>query len=172
MFNIKYLSLLLVCFLILPVNAWAVNDDTVELCRKSIFETIDLTQYIANQVPNKIFGRFVRNGRRLPLALEAISLGGGDPKKGVRILFETAKPFFKQNQRKIVSTASSCQGKCDDIRLLKEKCDDVGDIAMLLVDLSVSRGIHIANLISSEGGLSGIKRSIDREVQSFNRDRK
>lgn len=154
-----------------PLNVLASTSTEISSCRESMFKAVDLTQAVANQVPNKVFGRFIRNGRWLPLAVEVTKLGSGNPKAGSNLLFETAKPYFQNNQTRIVRAAASCQGKCDLIRSLRVKCDEVGLLTNLLSNLNIRNGRQIAGLIYQYGGMSGVKSFINSEIKDFNRDR-
>ncbi len=165
----------LICFLFLTTPSFhthATEREEINSCKESMFTAVDLTQNVANQVPNTTFSRFIQNGRWLPLAIEVTRIGGGSPEAGSNILFETAKPFFQQNAELIISLANSCQGKCELIRSLKTKCDEVGYLTKLLSQLNIRNGRQIARLVNQYGGVNGVKNFINSEIRAYERDRK
>jgi hypothetical protein len=166
---IKILSITLVLFNISAASA-AINPQ-VESCKNSINNAANTIQSIANQVPNRAFGKFTKNGRWLPLVFAVTGIGGGNPQAGAKILFQQAKPYLDKNKSQIFKAANACVGTCDVVRSLKKQCDEVQDLAALLRNLDFNRAYEIAQAIGSYGGTDGVKRSVAKEVADYYKDR-
>lgn len=162
-----------VCFVIVFFSApfFASANPEVESCKKSIFSAVDTIQSISNTVPQKAFGRFTQNGKWTSLVFAVTKLGGGNPKAGAKIMFSSAKKVLDKNKSKILKAAKSCIGKCDVIRTLEDKCDEVQDLSRLLNGLNINTGFEIAKIISNYGGTDGVKKSVSKEVSDFYKDR-
>jgi|GEM_PF-5104796 len=149
----------------------ALANGGVENCKAKIFHAADTIQSIANTVPNKAFGKFTQNGNMLALGFAVTGIGGGDPVAGARALFEMAKPVLNKYEAQIFKAAGACVGQCDDVSSLQKRCDDVQSLANLLHNLDFNKAYEIAQAISSYRGTNGVKRSVQKEVDSYYRDR-
>lgn len=165
-------ALLALSVFVFTAPAFGTADKRIQSCKSKIFNAADTIQSIANTVPNRAFGKFTKNGRWLPLAITVTGLGGGNPVVGAQKLFKTAKPTFDKYESRILKAARACVGHCDDIRALKKRCDEVQDLAGLLRNLDFDKGYEIAQAMSSYGGTDGVKRSVVKEINGYNRDRR
>jgi len=167
--NSVKLHLVAVLSLVFSFSASAI--ESVESCKAKIFHAADTIQSIANTVPNKAFGKFTQNGNMVALGLAVTGIGKGDPVAGAKSLFEMAKPVLSKYEAQIFKASGACVGQCDEVSSLRKRCDDVQDLAALLHNLDFNRAYEIAKAISSYRGTRGVKRSVQKEVDSYYRDR-
>ena len=160
-----------VSFLLFSNLAQAKTNKEVEFCKQTLISAADKIQSISNQVPEKAFRKFIKNGSITQLGFSATFLGGGNPKEGARILFKSAKSVLDKNKKAVLRAAQACLGKCVEIRSLDRKCDEVNELTTVLNNLQISQAFEIAELISEHGGTDGVKRFVKREVASYYRDR-
>ena len=157
-------------FLWIP-NLFGQSLDEVKTCEQNLLKASSLIKSVSDKASLPTFGAFIRSGSRAQLYARVLILGSGNPKKGGRKLFNSAKTIVKQNKSKILETAKKCKKSCSLVTELAQTCKNLNAIASNLTVPGSSSSRAMVDLLIELKGLNGLDKKVKKQAKKFYSDR-